>query len=144
MILNCAQTNLGCSPITLIFPDTLIFVPPSQRLILYILALLFSVSSHFCCFISEGAQSRSSHILLIRPSPATLCPEIWSGIKEHLLPEQQWMIIGAIDLLLHHLFNGLMEGFFLENFLLLVSPYKFSSIFWPTSVPTRSISHTSL
>ena len=52
MILNCAQTNLGCSPITLIFPDTLIFVPPSQRLILYILALLFSVSSHFCCFIS--------------------------------------------------------------------------------------------
>lgn len=48
---------------------------------------------------------------------------------------------GNLIFLLHQLLSGLLEAYFLENFLRLVYPYKVSPIFWHTLIPIIRITH---
>ena len=145
---NCDRHTWGVvQTVTLIFPKAFIFLVPSQRSISLYSCPLFCVRPFLLFYIFLTCCRCSNQVSLTFCFYAPLLPHYSQKLGlvfECLLPEEQWMVTGTTDLLLHQLLNGLLEDFFLENFLLLLNTYKVSSIFWPTLIPIIGISYLSL
>ena len=133
-------------------PNTSYFktkIQPFSLQTLWIPSFGGGVSGHFIVLYLFLTCSRCSNqdsltfcswvLLSLLTTPKNL---VWCLTASTIQSSKGWLQ-ELLNFLLHPLENGLLDDFSLENFLLLVNPYKVSSIFWPTWIPIIAILHLS-